>query len=177
MSMPDEPYYPLRFQKSRKFRQARPHGFAGCAPLGARREACCGNALRLPENRRFVFFLLIITGDCHLLIADNVVLPAFCAKTYRLRSTIDVQNGISKVSVGLSLALLISREDLAATVKYFMGILTEVSTSVRCSFGDSHMMKRLLRQPGNGQGFGWVHGDNFGPAIWVYFRSNSAKWT
>ena len=95
-----------------------------------------GNALRLPENRRFVFFLLIITGDCHLLIADNVVLPAFCAKTYRLRSTIDVQNGVSKVSVGPSLALLISREALAATVKYFMGILTEVSTSVRCSFGD-----------------------------------------
>ena len=136
MSMPDEPHYPLRFQKSRKFRQARPHGFAGGAPLGARREACFGNALCLPENRRFVFFLLIITGDCHLLIADNVVLPAFCAKTYRLRSTIDVQNGISKVSVGLSLALLISREALAATVKYFMGILTEVSTSVRCSFGD-----------------------------------------
>jgi hypothetical protein len=25
---------------------------------------------------------------------------------------------------------------LAATAKYFMGILTEVSTSVRCSFGD-----------------------------------------
>ena len=79
---------------------------------------------------------VIVTGDCHLLIADNVVLPAFCAKTYRLRSTIDVQNGISKVSVGLSLALLISREALAATVKYFMGILTEVSASVRCSFGD-----------------------------------------
>ena len=137
MSMPDEPHYPLRFQKSRKFRQARPHGFAGGAPLGARREACFGNALRLPENRRFVFFffLLIITGDCHLLIADNVVLPAFCAKTYRLRSTIDVQNGISKVSVELSLALLINREALVDTAKYFMGILTEVSTSVRCSFG------------------------------------------
>ena len=83
-----------------------------------------------------MFFLLTITGDCHLLIADNVVLPAFCAKTYRLRSTIDVQNGVSKVSVWLSLALLISRDALAATVKYFMGILTEVSTSVRCSFGD-----------------------------------------
>jgi hypothetical protein len=135
--MPDEPDYPLRFQKSRKFRQTRPHGFAGGAPLGARREACFGNALRLRENRRFVFFfLLIITGDCHLLTADNVVLPAFCAKAYRLRSTIDIQNGVSKVSVGLSLALLISREALAATVKYFMGILTEVSTSVRCSFGD-----------------------------------------
>ena len=137
MSMPDEPHYPLRFQKSRKFRQARPHGFAGGAPLGARREACFSNARRLPENRRFVFFfLLIITGDCHLLIADNVVLPAFCAKTYRLRSTIDVQNGISKVSVELSLVLLINREALADTAKYFMRILTEVSTSVRCSFGD-----------------------------------------
>ncbi|QIE30316.1 hypothetical protein SBC2_84360 (plasmid) [Caballeronia sp. SBC2] len=79
---------------------------------------------------------MIITGDCHLLIADNVVLPAFCAKTYRLRSTIDVQNGVSKVSVGISLALLISREALAAAKKYFIGILTEVSTSVRCSFGD-----------------------------------------
>jgi hypothetical protein len=122
MSMPDEPHYPLRFQKNRKFRQARPHGFASGAPLGARHEACFGNALRLPENRRFVFFLLIITGDCHLLIADNVVLPAFCAKAYRLRSTIDIQNGVSKVSVGLSLALLISREALAATVKYFMEI-------------------------------------------------------
>ena len=122
------------FKRAENFRQARPHGFAGGAPLGARREACFGNALRLPENRRFVF-LLIITGDCHLLIADNVVLPAFCAKTYRLRSTIDVQNGISKVSVELSLALLINREALADTAKYFMGILTEVSTSVRCSFG------------------------------------------
>ena len=71
----------------------------------------------------FFFFLLIITGDCHLLIADNVVLPAFCAKTYRLRSTIDVQNGISKVSVELSLALLINREALADTAKYFMRIL------------------------------------------------------
>src|ERR1700692_967405 len=39
-----------------------------------------------------------------------------------------------------------------------------------------HMMKRLLRQPGNWQGFGWLHGDYSGPAIWVYFRSNSAKW-
>ncbi|MFM0610030.1 hypothetical protein PQR05_36515 [Paraburkholderia sediminicola] len=39
------------------------------------------------------------------------------------------------------------------------------------------MMKRLLRQPGNWQGFGWVDGDYFGPAIWVYFGSNSAKWT
>ena len=84
----------------------------------------------------FFFFLLIITGDCHLLIADNVVLPAFCAKTYRLRSTIDVQNGISKVSIEISVAILTNREALAATAKYFMGILTEVSTSVRCSFGD-----------------------------------------
>src|ERR1700712_3449306 len=30
-----------------------------------------------------------------------------------------------------------------------------------------HMMKRLLRQPGNWQGFGWLHGDYSGPAIWV----------
>ena len=90
----------------------------------------------LRRHLRFVFFLLIITGDCHLLIADNVVLPAFCAKTYRLRSTIDVQNGISKVSVGISLALLINRGALSDTAKYFTGILTEVSTSVRCSFGD-----------------------------------------
>ena len=135
MSMPDEPHYPLRFQKSRKSRQPSPYGFDGGAPLGARRETCFGNALRLPENRRFVF-LLIITGDCHLLIADNVVLAAFCAKTYRLHLTIDVQNGISKVSVGISLALLINSEALADTAKYFTGILTEVITSVRCSFGD-----------------------------------------
>lgn len=115
MSMPDEPHYPLRFKKSRKSRQPSPYGFDGGAPLVARREACSGNALRLPENRRFVF-LLIITGDCRLLIVDNMVLPAFCAKTYRLRSTIDVQNHVLKVSVGLSLALLISREPWTATV-------------------------------------------------------------
>src|SRR5260370_9029157 len=40
-----------------------------------------------------------------------------------------------------------------------------------------HVMKRLLRQPGNWQGFGCVHAAYSGPAIWVYFRSNSAKWT
>jgi hypothetical protein len=39
------------------------------------------------------------------------------------------------------------------------------------------LTKRLLRQPGNWQGFGWLHGDYSGPAIWVYFRSNSVKWT
>jgi hypothetical protein len=46
------------------------------------------------------FFLLIITGDCHLLTADNVVLPAFCAKAYRLRSTIISRTVYQKSALG-----------------------------------------------------------------------------
>src|SRR5260370_12539665 len=38
-----------------------------------------------------------------------------------------------------------------------------------------NMMKRLLRQSGNWHGFGRLHGDYSGPAIWGYFTSNSVK--